>query len=1083
MKFWSSPPLRTCSSEPAAGRCPASTGYSISPARDRNQRTVGSRVAGWRRAVCLVAVGIGTLAGGGECILDTAVRSAHALGSFLSLPLAGSPQCSRSGTLAAAERRTAWSTSRVAGTPQAPEPYRIEPAFPALAFQKPTSVEELPGGQRMLVTEMSGKVYTFAKDRKVAGAEVVLDLAKRLPADLAGRNVSLFDAEPHPAFAENGHVFVCYVHPGNGGHTRVSRFTLDRQAPHQAVADSERVIITWPSGGHNAGCLEFNRDGYLYISTGDGSGPNPPDGLTTGQTVDDLLGAVLRLDVDRGTVEQPYAIPSDNPFVDRPGARPEIWSYGLRNPWKFGVDPQSGDVFVADNGWESWEMIHKLSRGSNCGWPVMEGRAALRSEVPVGPTPIVPPVKDHPHTEANSVIGGPVYRGAKLPKLNGSFVYGDYITGTIWEIHADQDKSYSYTTLLDTDLRIVGFTQTTAGELFVLDYDFTGQIYELLPQDREDLSAKFPRRLSDTGLFQSVERLEPAPGVVPYAVKSERWTDGAEAQRWIAIPGSGQVKLATQVGAASEFPEGTVLVKQLTLPAAAGRPAVRLETQLLHLDHGVWRPYSYLWDESGRDATLVDAAGASRPLKVEGAALDRTWHVNAVNECKLCHNAGPKFVLGFTLAQLDRPIASGAAIAGGTAAVEGRTAAVAGRTAAGTGAGAAAGASSQLDLLAAQGVIAERPVVAANDPSILVDPHDASQPLESRARSYLHANCAMCHHPGGNAIVSFYLRRDLPFAQLNTNKGTGIGTFGMKDAKLIVPGDPYRSVLMYRMSKLGYARMPYIGSRMVDSRGVRLVETWIRSLAPAANAALSAPATPGSPLAKHLESLAAVAATDGSEPVIRDAVQSTEGALALTGLMHAGRLDAGEFAAAVAAGSAAPGDVRGLFETFVPESQRRATLGPSFDPQTVLARTGNLDRGKLIFFSDGARCRNCHELDDRAKSLGPTLREIAKKYPDPAEMMRHVAQPSLKIDDAFAAYTAVTDDGRVLQGLIAEQSDREVVLKTLERQVIRLPRASIEELRRGDKSLMPDRVLSDLTAQEAADLLVYIRSLADSSSK
>jgi uncharacterized repeat protein (TIGR03806 family) len=939
----------------------------------------------------------------------------------------------------------------VAGTPQAPEPYKIEPAFPALAFQKPTSVEELPGGQRLLVTEMSGKVYTFAKDRKTAAADVVLDLAKRLPADLAGRNVSLFDAELHPAFADNGHLFVCYVHPGNGGHTRVSRFTLDRQAPHRAVEDSERVIITWPSGGHNAGCLEFNKDGYLYISTGDGSGPNPPDGLTTGQTVDDLLGAVLRLDVDRGTAERPYEIPSDNPFVDRPGARPEIWSYGLRNPWKFGVDPRTGDVFVADNGWESWEMIHKLGRGSNCGWPVMEGRAALRSEVPVGPTPIVPPVKDHPHTEANSVIGGPVYRGDKLPKLDGSFVYGDYITGTIWEIHADQDKSYSYTTLLDTDLRIVGFTQTAAGELFVLDYDFTGQIYELLPQDREDLSAKFPRRLSETGLFQSVERLEPAAGVVPYAVKAERWTDGAEAQRWIAIPGSGQVKLATQVGAASEFPEGTVLVKQLTLPAAGNRPAVRLETQLLHLDHGVWRPYSYLWDDAGRDATLVDAAGASRTLKVDGAALDRTWHVNAVNECKLCHNAGPKFVLGFTLAQLDRPVPSPGASA------------------------------SQLELLASQGLIAERPVVAADDPSRLVDPHDDAQPLEARARSYLHANCAMCHHPGGNAIVSFYLRRDLPFAQLNTNKGTGIGTFGMKDAKLIVPGDPYRSVLMYRMSKLGYARMPYIGSRMVDSRGVRLVETWIRSMGPAANAALSAPAAAESAFAKWLESVAGAAAEVGSEPAMREAVQSTEGALALAGLMHAGRLDPREFAVAVAAGTAAPSDVRGLFETFVPESRRRATLGPTFDPQTVLARTGNLERGKLIFFSDGARCRNCHELDDRAKSLGPTLREIAKKYPDPAEMMRHVTQPSLKIDDAFAAYTAVTDDGRVLQGLIAEQSDREVVLKTLERQVIRLPRANLEELRRGDKSLMPDRVLSDLTAQEAADLMVYIRSLAGNS--
>jgi putative heme-binding domain-containing protein len=1077
MKFWSSKPVRTTAREPRSVRSPAASARGPRPhqAPLRGQRAISSVPTGtWHRTACLFLVALAAMIGGGECVLEWADRVTAGL-----RPGGATP--SRTGWVgislrlaAAAERRTPWTTSRIAGTPQSPEPYRIEPAFPALAFQKPTSVEELPGGRRMLVTEMSGKVYTFSKERTATAADVVLDLAKRLPADLAGRNVSLFDAEPHPGFAENGYLYVCYVHPGDGGHTRVSRFTLDRQAPHRAVENSEQVVITWPSGGHNAGCLEFNKDGYLYISTGDGSGPNPPDGLTTGQTVDDLLGAVLRLDVNRAIAERPYAIPSDNPFVDRPGARPEIWSYGLRNPWKFGVDPKTGDVFVADNGWESWEMIHKLGRGSNCGWPVMEGRAALRSEVPVGPTPIVPPVKDHPHTEANSVIGGPVYRGAKLPKLDGSFVYGDYITGTIWEIHADQDKSYSYTTLLDTDLRIVGFTQTEAGELFVLDYDFTGRIYELLPQDREDLSAKFPRRLSDTGLFQSVERLEPSSGVIPYSVKAERWTDGAEAQRWIAVPGSGQVKLATQPGAASEFPEGTVLVKQLTLPAVAGRPAVRLETQLLHLDHGVWRPYSYLWDDAGRDATLVEAAGTSRPIKASGESLDRTWHVNAVNECKLCHNAGPKFVLGFTLAQLDRPIAgsNGLDVAASRAA------------AAGVGAGTAT--TSQIDALAAQGILVERPVVAADDPSRLVDPHDAAQPLEARARSYLHANCAMCHHPGGNAIVSFYLRRDLPFAQLNTNKGTGIGTFGMKDAKLIVPGDPYRSVLMYRMSKLGYARMPYIGSRMVDSRGVRLVETWIRSLAtaaasPEATAQLSAPATADSEFSQRLESLAAAAGGANSEPTIREAVRSTEGALALAGLMHAGRLDSSEFATAVAAGSAAPSDVRGLFETFVPESQRRATLGPTFDPQTVLARTGNLERGKLIFFSDGARCRNCHELDDRSKSLGPTLREIAKKYPDPAEMIRHVVQPSLKIDDAFAAYTAITDDGRVLQGLIAEQSEREVVLKTLERQSIRLPRSSIEELRRGDKSLMPDRVLSDLTAQEAADLLVYIRSLAASS--
>ena len=229
-------------------------------------------------------------------------------------------------------------------------------------------------------------------------------------------------------------------------------------------------MITWPSGGHNGGCLEFGVDGMLYISTGDGSGPNPPDGLTVGQTVDDLLGAILRVDVRAATKEKPYAVPSDNPFVTEPvGAKPEIWAYGLRNPWKFGIDPKSGDIFAADNGWESWEIVHEIVRGGNCGWPIMEGRAALRTEVKPGPTPIRPPVKDHPHTEANSVIGGPVYRGSQLPDLAGSFVYGDYITGTIWSVRKEPDGTTAHRTLVDTDLRIVAFTAMSDGDLYVLE--------------------------------------------------------------------------------------------------------------------------------------------------------------------------------------------------------------------------------------------------------------------------------------------------------------------------------------------------------------------------------------------------------------------------------------------------------------------------------------------------------------------------------------------------------------------------------------------------------------------------------------
>ena len=299
-------------------------------------------------------------------------------------------------------------------------------------------------------------------------------------------------SELHPRFSENGRIFVCYSRSGT---THLSRINVAMEPP---VADltTEEVLLTWPAGGHNGGCLAFGTDGMLYVSTGDGSGPNPPDGRTAAQDVTNLFGCILRIDVDRPGKTTAYSIPNDNPFKDLEGARPEVWSYGLRNPWKFGIDSQSGRVFAADNGWESWEMIHEIVRGGNCGWPIMEGRAILRSEVKRGPTEIRPPVKDHPHSEANSVIGGPVYRGTKLKDLVGTFVYGDYITGTIWGLTLESDGEFSHRTLVDTDQRITAFAEGRQGELYVLDYDLTGGIYELTPSGLKDTSATFPRKLS-----------------------------------------------------------------------------------------------------------------------------------------------------------------------------------------------------------------------------------------------------------------------------------------------------------------------------------------------------------------------------------------------------------------------------------------------------------------------------------------------------------------------------------------------------------------------------------------------------------
>jgi len=275
--------------------------------------------------------------------------------------------------------------------------------------------------------------------------------------------------------------------------------------------------------------------------------------------------------------------------------------------------------------------------------------------------------------------------------------------------------------------------------------------------------------------------------------------------------------------------------------------------------------------------------------------------------------------------------------------------------------------------------------------------------------------------------------------------------------------------------------MPYIGSRVVDSRGVALIEDWIRSLpVEESDGKNSAPRRSDSAEAKALKSLAKGSSATAAEKkeALALLTSTTEGSLALIGQIHRGTITQGDTKTALALGSAAKSDIRGLFETFIPEAQRRPTLGPNIDPQTVLKLQGNHDRGKLIFFSDSARCRNCHETDDKSKSVGPTLLDIAKKYPKATDMLEHVLKPSLKIDEPFAAYVLLTTDGQTHTGLLVEKTEAEVALKTAEKQTVRVKTADIDQFKKSDKSLMPDRILSDLTPQEAADLVEYIRSQA-----
>ncbi len=246
----------------------------------------------------------------------------------------------------------------------------------------------------------------------------------------------------HPDYERNGYVYIGLSGPSkvHGKATQVVRYTVDRRPPHRIDPDSKQVIIEWASNGHDGGDLAFGNDGFLYVSSGDGSSGS--DANVTGQTLDDLLAAVLRIDVDHPDPGRNYSVPSDNPFVNRPGARPELWAYGLRNPWRLSFDRESGQLWVGQNGQDLWEQVYLIKKGGNYGWSLTEGSHVFLAERKAGPDPILPPTAEHPHSEARSLTGGRVYRGTRLPDLVGAYVYGDWSTGRVWGVKHDGTEGH-----------------------------------------------------------------------------------------------------------------------------------------------------------------------------------------------------------------------------------------------------------------------------------------------------------------------------------------------------------------------------------------------------------------------------------------------------------------------------------------------------------------------------------------------------------------------------------------------------------------------------------------------------------------
>jgi len=282
----------------------------------------------------------------------------------------------------------------------------------------------------------------------------------------------------HPDFKNNHRLFVYYVTRKFGRiQSRISEFKAD-DTNSRADPASEKEIMRFdqPFPNHKAGCMMFGKDGMLYIAVGDGGSACDP--LCNGQNLGVLLGKILRIDIDHGQPSQPYKAPDDNPFVGTNGALPEIWCWGMRNPWRFSFDRQTGQLWCGDVGQELWEEIDILEKGRNYGWSAREGKHAFKPERAKGP--LTDPIKDYPHTEGNCIIGGYVYRGKAIPALDGIYVYGDYNRGWIAGLRYDGKQITFDAHLLQSPLNIASFGEDHEGELYVCDRE-RGQVFEIAP--------------------------------------------------------------------------------------------------------------------------------------------------------------------------------------------------------------------------------------------------------------------------------------------------------------------------------------------------------------------------------------------------------------------------------------------------------------------------------------------------------------------------------------------------------------------------------------------------------------------------
>ena len=689
--------------------------------------------------------------------------------------------------------------------PQRPEAITdvsFEDAFPGLSnLPAPIKLVFEPAADpRWFIVQRGGQIVTLDPEDPTS-VSLFIDISSGVVTSGEG---GLLSMDFHPDYPNTPEIFLSYTRAGTTTSMRsvITRVILDDiVAPGPVGAGSieqEIISVDQFASNHNGGDIAFGPDGYLYFGLGDGGGGGDPQ--ETGQDTTNLLGSFLRLDVTGPSVSfpaNPYAIPTGvegNPFADQPKCGPglinpndcpEIYAWGLRNPFRWSFDPVTGELWAGDVGQGSREEVDIIERGNNYGWDCREGFSDFETAGCDGS--YTDPVHDYPRSDGSSITGGVVYRGSAISGRIGEYVYADYGSGRIWALRADGQGGYINEQLLDGPGGPVAFAADAAGELYYANIN-NGRIMRLIPSSSGGNT--IPTLLSETGCVDPSDITQPYAGLVPYHLNAPFWSDGAAKSRFLGLPNGTTLTIDGQDD--WQFPVGAIIVKNFRL----NENLIETRHLMRHPD-GVWAGYTYEWNTQQTEATRV----------IGGKTVDiagQDWIFPSEAQCDQCHTSAAGFALGPETAQLNKDF---------TYPSTGRT-------------------DNQLETLDHIMMFAAPLAGTPDTLPALADPFDTNASLDDRARAYLHTNCASCHHPGGGTPVDIDLRY---FTALPDTAACDTvpqaGTLGITNARIIAPGAAASSTLVARTNRRGdFVAMPPVGSNVIDTAGVALLTEWVNAL-------------------------------------------------------------------------------------------------------------------------------------------------------------------------------------------------------------------------------------------------------------